>query len=137
MSLCVVEPKLWQQPDISYRHYLFLQDYINVLNLQLKKYNAFSVTRMGDICEGLSELADTLNHFELWSHQETGNLCSYERDKLVARFTKAKQIMWHKVLNNGVICTMKSRDRWSAHSRRTMRKKCDVHMDSISFHSLP
>ena len=95
LPLYVVEPKLWQQPDMSYRHYLFLQDCINDLNLQLKKYNACCVVRVGSICDVLSELTNTLVDVELWSHQETGNLWTYERDKSVARFTKANQSQAH------------------------------------------
>lgn len=58
---------------------------------------------------------------ELLSHEETGHLISYERDKRVRRWCKKRGVVWREFQQNGIIRGLKDRvkadfaKRWTAH----------------------
>ena len=49
LPLYVFEPTLWLQPDLSYRHYLFLKDSINDLNMELSQLGQQLIIKVGPI----------------------------------------------------------------------------------------
>ncbi len=48
----------------------------------------------------------------VFSHEETGNLLSYERDKRLASYFRTQNIKWHESYSNGVVRKLKSRQQW-------------------------
>ena len=51
--------------------------------------------------------------FTLWSHEETGNQWTYIRDKQVASWCRAHNLVWHEYPSNGVVRRLKTRNEWS------------------------
>ena len=49
----------------------------------------------------------------LWSHQETWNAWTYERDKAVLAWARAHGISWHEPRQFGVVRRLPTRDGWS------------------------
>jgi deoxyribodipyrimidine photo-lyase len=56
----------------------------------------------------------------LWSHEETGNGWTYERDKAVAAWAKNAGIPWHEARQFGVVRRLRSRNGWAAAWDRDM-----------------
>ena len=56
IPLYVFEPNLWLQPDLSYRHYLFLKDSISDLNTELRQLGQQLIIKVGPILKVFDDL---------------------------------------------------------------------------------
>ncbi|MDE5003119.1 deoxyribodipyrimidine photolyase, partial [Francisella tularensis subsp. holarctica] len=56
-----------------------------------------------------------------WSHQETWNDWTYQRDIKLEKFFKQNNIVWHQPSQNGVVRGLADRDNWALfwHQRRS------------------
>lgn len=122
LPLYIFEPDLWKQPDMSRRHFLFLKDCLKDLDQDLRKLGHPLVIRIGDAITIFETLVKNHGVQGVWSHNETGNTWTYERDKALKKWLRDKQIPWHSFQNNGVIRGLKNRDGWAGHWARHMKK---------------
>lgn len=113
LPLYVVEPELWQQPDMSGRHFEFLTECLASLRQDLTALGQPLIVRTGRVTEILAELADRFVIGGLWSHEETGNDWTYQRDRAVAAWCRERGIAWTECRQTGVIRRLKSRDGWA------------------------
>lgn len=116
LPVYIFEPELWRQPDMSHRHYVFLYECLTDLYRSLKAIGCPLVVKVGDAVEVLEALHQKYEVTALWSHQETWNGWTFERDKRVASWAKDRQIVWYEPLQYGVfrrIDRMQGRDHWS------------------------
>lgn len=120
LPLYVVEPELWQQRDASKRQWDFVAETIAGLRKELGKLGQPLVVRTGQIVSVLSELKDRGLIDVLWSHEETGNSWTYQRDRQVAAWCRDHSVRWHEVQNHGVFRRLKSRDGWAERWDRFM-----------------
>jgi len=60
----------------------------------------------------------------VYSHQETGLNCTYQRDLNLAKYLKSKNIPWTETQNNGVKRGRSSRQNWRLDWENYMNKKC-------------
>jgi deoxyribodipyrimidine photo-lyase len=114
LPLYILEPALWQQPDMSQRHYLFLQESLMELAQALEKHGCPLMIRIGEAVEVLEQLRQQFPVRGLWSHQETGNGWTFQRDKHVLGWARQHGIAWHEPPQHGVIRRLKNRDGWAA-----------------------
>ena len=94
LPLYILEPELWQQPDMSYRHYVFLQKCITELDQSLRTLGQKLIIKIGNAVDVLDDIQQRHNIQALWSHQETWNGWTYERDKAVKHWCESKNIQW-------------------------------------------
>lgn len=114
LPLYILEPELWQQPDMSHRHYSFLQECLAELDQSLSALGQKLIIRIGNAVEVLDGIRHQHVIHALWSHQETWNAWTYERDKAVMRWCASHNIPWHEPVQNGVIRRLRQRDGWAA-----------------------
>ena len=120
LPLYICEPDLWKQPDLSHRHFSFLEDCISDLNRDLSSLGQKLVIKTGDAVKILDEIHSEFNISHIWSHQETWSYWTYERDKRVRNWTKQNNINWIEKVQNGVIRKLKNRDGWSKNWNKKM-----------------
>lgn len=120
LPIYVFEPEMWACPDASARHLTFVHQSLSELHNDLARAGQPLVTRFGPILDVLDDLRQTYSIQSLWSHQETGNAWSYERDKRVAAWCRDNAIQWHDIQNHGVVRPLKSRNGWAMHWDRFM-----------------
>jgi deoxyribodipyrimidine photo-lyase len=114
LCLHVVEPSLWRHPDASAQHLGFALESAEVLNHALHKRGGLLHVRVGELPEVLTEL-HTLAPFEaLFSHEETGNDPSFQRDKAVATWCREHGVAWQEFPQFGAVRRLKSRNQWQA-----------------------
>lgn len=113
LPLYIIEPELWAEPDLSARQYAFLLDCLTELRSDLRKLGHVLVVRIGSATTILSELHAKTGFQTLWSHQETWNDWTYQRDKDVARFCNDNAIRWQEPRQFGVIRRMPTRTGWA------------------------
>jgi deoxyribodipyrimidine photo-lyase len=113
--LFLFEPALLRQPDVATQHVAFALECLADLRVQLHHLHPKLHLQVviADAVSFFSKLAVTHNKFVLWSHEETGNRVSFERDIALHRFIKAHGIVWHELPCNGVVRRLPTRDRWS------------------------
>ena len=113
LPLYVVEPELWQQPDASERQWLFCRESLQELNRALAALGQPLVVRSGDVVEVFERARRRFGVAALWSHEETGNGWTYQRDKRVAAWARQHRIIWSEIPQFGVIRCMRSRNGWA------------------------
>jgi deoxyribodipyrimidine photo-lyase len=114
LPLVIIEPEYWQQPDASARQWLFWRGCIEDLARGIASKNGALIIRVGDAVTIFDQLRRELGAFDLVAHEETGNAWTYERDKAVHRWCKAKDIRFTEHRQFGVIRGQNvNRDRWS------------------------
>ena len=126
LPLYIYEPELWQQPDMSRRHYDFLKECLISLRADLKSLGLTLVTKTGDTLEILQSIHERHNVKSIWSHQETWNRWTYQRDIRVKQWALTNNIQWHEPAQNGVVRNIRSRNGWSANWNKEMRKPASI-----------
>ena len=114
LPLYIIEPELWKLPDSSRRHWHFIHDSLIDLQNAVAALGAKLVIRTGEVLDVMTCLLRETGGFTLWSHEETGNHWTYQRDIRVAQWCKAQELSWHEYPSNGVVRRLKSRDSWGA-----------------------
>jgi deoxyribodipyrimidine photo-lyase len=113
LPLYIAEPGLWSQADAAARHWAFITESLDELTRDLTALGQPLVIRVGEATSVLTDLLDRLPIAALWSHEETGNGWTYERDKSVGRVLRAQGVPWHELPPTGVVRRLLSRDCWS------------------------
>lgn len=114
LPLYILERELWQQPDMSYRHYVFLQDCLFELSQVFEKLGQKLVIKVGNAVNVLEGIRKCHTIESLWSHQETWNGWTYERDKAVRSWCKSLNVPWREPPQNGVVRGLDDRNGWAA-----------------------
>ena len=113
LPVYVVEPELWAEPDASARQWEFVAEALVDLRDQLAGIGAPLVVRVGDAVTVLAGLCKRHGVTRIVSHEETGNLWTYARDRRVAEWTRGAGIEWLQVPQSGVVRRLPSRDIWA------------------------
>ena len=98
---------------MSSRHRWWVTESVRELREDLAALGQPLVVREGEVVEVLRELHGQIGHFTLWSHEETGNTQTFERDKAVAAWCRNEGIAWHEPRQFGVVRRLRSRERWT------------------------
>lgn len=121
--LYVYEPEMWAQDDSSFRHLIFLNQSLQDLQKLCSEKQIFLNIFHGEICDIFLDLNRKFKIRNLYSHQETGNFWSFQRDLKVKKFCHKYNISWHQPSQNGVIRCLKNRDGWSKKWNLRMSKE--------------
>ncbi|MGY5351991.1 FAD-binding domain-containing protein [Wenyingzhuangia sp. IMCC45533] len=108
------EPSLISYPDTSMRHLQFIYHSIESLNSRLRAFNRQIDVFYGEALEVFSFLTESYQIRNLYSYQESGTKKTWDRDKLVAKFCKTKDVNWQEFKRDGIIRGIKNRDNWTA-----------------------
>jgi deoxyribodipyrimidine photo-lyase len=120
LLLYFYEPSVMHYPDSDIRHWRFVQESIVDMNNQLKPYNHTIYEIHEEVIQTLLTLQQHYTITQIFSHQETGNAITYERDKGVMQFCNAHQIQWTECATNGIIRGLKHRKDFSKKWLATM-----------------
>ena len=109
--LCYIfEPSLIQYPKNDVRHWRFVWQSLEDLQAQLAPAGVqIFYEEALTVFEKLTATYEVKNVF---SHQETGNLPTFERDKCIGQFLQKKGIVWQEFIQDGVTRGMKNRFGW-------------------------
>ncbi|MEI6161520.1 MAG: FAD-binding domain-containing protein [Roseococcus sp.] len=113
LPLYIVEPEYWRGADASPRQWHFLRGALEDLRAELALIGLPLLVRKGDAVTLLARLHAERGIRALHSHEETGNLWTYARDRRVARFCRDAGIAWQEVPQFGVVRRLASRDGWA------------------------
>ncbi|MFM7335357.1 MAG: FAD-binding domain-containing protein [Tabrizicola sp.] len=114
LPVYVVEPELWAGPDASARQWECVAEALADLREDLAALGAPLVVRVGDAVTVLAGLCKRHGITRIVSHEETGNLWTYARDRRVAAWARGAGVEWVEVPQCGVVRRLPSRDMWAA-----------------------
>ena len=123
LLIYIFEAILLKDPNYSERHWNFIKESLRNINSLLKPYNSRVMVVNSDIINTINQLLQHYHIKEVYSHQETGVLVTYERDKSFKRYCRNNQICWHENINNGVQRGIKNRDKWFEKWNAYMKKE--------------
>jgi deoxyribodipyrimidine photo-lyase len=113
LPLYIVEPDFWAQPDASARQWAFAAESLAELTKALAALGQPLCIRVGDAVTIFREIHLRHGIASLWSHEETGNGWTFNRDKAVAAWANEHGIAWHEPAPFGVIRRLQSRNGWA------------------------
>ncbi len=111
--LYVYEPCVFEAPDHDPSHQVFINQSLEELERSLAPLGGHITYRRGSMVEVLSSLHDEIDIETLWSHEETGNYRTFERDQRVAECLEELGIRWVEIPQFGVFRPHGDRDGWA------------------------
>ncbi|MEM9679894.1 MAG: deoxyribodipyrimidine photo-lyase/cryptochrome family protein [Bacteroidota bacterium] len=112
MIIYVFEHILLNDPHYDVRHFNFIKESLRDINKQLVVHNSRVLSVVSDIQSCFNHLQDIYKIDHVCSHQETGLLVTYNRDKEFKRYCRNNLIQWEENMNNGVKRGLRNRANW-------------------------
>ena len=103
LALFLHEPEIVLAPDFSAAHGAFIRECLDSLNQALQARGTDLVEMTGSATDVFEQIWQRQPFTTLWSHEETGNWASYQRDKRVAAWCLQREVRWLQCPQNGVI----------------------------------
>jgi len=113
LPLYIAEPDYWALPDTSGRQWAFISESLIELRRALHKYGLPLMIRLGAAQSVFETLHQDFDIQAIYSHEETGNDWTFQRDKAVAKWCRNHKIPWRETWQNGVRRPQVSRDKWA------------------------
>ncbi len=113
LPLYVVEPDYWSLPDTSARQWDLTAECLADLGRDLAVIGVPLVVRTGDAVTVLDRLCRQHKVTRIISHEETGNLWTYARDRRVAQWARGAGVEWTELPQSGVVRRLATRDGWA------------------------
>lgn len=123
IPLYLFEPKIIKGNDFSYRHFMFNCQAVADLNESLKNLGQELIIRTEDAVAALEKIYQQQKFTKIYSHQETWNFATYQRDLAVKKWCTQKNIQWLEFEQHGVIRALDDRDGWAAKWQQRMVRK--------------
>lgn len=137
LPLWVEEPEWLAADDFDERHRRFAVECLQELDQDLQAMGLRLLAMKGSMLDCLQQLHDQLGAFQLWSHEETGNDWTYQRDIDVGDWCKHNNITWNEIPQTGVVRRLGNRDGWSARWLHRMKQPVLTESESVKAASFP
>ena len=112
LFLYVFENSLLEDPHYDERHWGFIKQSILDLNSDLEKYNTKVLCVQTEVVNAFNQIFNTYKINTVFSHQETGLLITYNRDKEFIRYCRNNSVNWVENNNNAVLRGLLDREDW-------------------------
>lgn len=113
------EPDLMQSPDADTRHWRFIWQSLSDMQAALPTNVSLEVVHANAI-DVFEYLHQQFQVKAVFSHEETGNRLSYDRDISMASFFSSHGIQWNEFQTNGIIRRLLKRSDWNRLWHQTM-----------------
>ncbi len=110
IALFVCEPSVYNAQDTSAMHVFAWWQALRELQSALRAIGGELYFAKGEVVPVLQHLHEQTPFDAIYSHQETGNALTFERDKNVKRWAESALVQWHEKTQNGVVRGLEDRD---------------------------
>ena len=100
-------------PEMDRSHFDFIRESLEDLSRRLETIGGGLAVRVGELPEVFVDITSSFNISAIYSHEETGNGFTYDRDLRVSRWVRQLGIPWSQYPQNGVVRALKSRNGWA------------------------
>jgi len=136
LPLYIADPEEWAQPDRSARQWRFIAECLAGLREDLARLGAPLLVRIGDAVTVLEALRADSGAASLVSHEETGNLWTFARDRRVAGWARHNGVAWRELPQPGIVRGLTHRRGWQARRDKEMRADVAAPPDALPPHGL-
>ena len=113
ICIFIYEPSIYEEKPYTQSHRNFLSECLVDLDRQLHNHGGYLLVIKGEAPNVLNELRKKISFSRLWSHEETGDFKTYQRDLEVKDWCQSQGVVWHEMPQTGVVRRLKNRDGWS------------------------
>ena len=121
VCLYVYEPSL-MGAAFSAAHLAFINASLAALERELRGLGGALTLRRGELPEVLEALFAQQPFAHLWAHEETGTYSSYQRDRRVRAWAKARGLPFSELPGSGVVRRSPGRDGWTRRWQTRMQQ---------------
>jgi deoxyribodipyrimidine photo-lyase len=132
--LYCLEPRLLRQTDSAPQHFEFARECLEEMAGQLPQHIPLFIAKANALVALQTVTLCGVKTMTLYSHEETGNWASFQRDKTVKTWCASQEIAWQEFPINAVVRRLRNRDEWGKMWLETMRKPV---LPVPAFHDLP
>ena len=118
--LYVFEPSVMAYDDSDVRHWRFVYQSLKDMQEQLETVGGKIYIFHKEVPQVFEFLRTQVKIDTVFSSEEIGNKCTFDRDLLMKTLFYQHQITWKESRTGGVVRKLKSRDRWDALWKQTM-----------------
>jgi deoxyribodipyrimidine photo-lyase len=112
IGIYIFEPDLVSSVEFDRSHFDFIRTSLIELQTNLRKLGSELLVFYGEATSCLETLWIMFHFNHLWSHEETGNNITFQRDLRVIEWCKKRSVSWQEPRPFGVIRRLRSRDEW-------------------------
>jgi deoxyribodipyrimidine photo-lyase len=120
LLLYCFEPSVMNYDDSDVRHWRFVHESLKDMQQKLKNVAAQLYVFHGEVKGVFEEINEVYEVKNLFSHQESGNQVTFDRDKEIARFCGENNWNWKEYRTNGIVRKLKERSDWDKRWKETM-----------------
>lgn len=137
LPLWLEEPEWLAAEDFDMRHRQFAVECLQELGGDLRELGLGLLAMRGSALDCLETLHRQTGFTHLWSHEETGNGWSYQRDLDVAAWCGKRGVVWSEFAQTGVIRRLDTRDGWSTRWLQRMKRAVLTEPDRVEAAPFP
>ena len=113
VALHITEPSLLACDLFDASHGQFIEQSLADLAQALAQRGGQLLRRWGEVVPVLQALHQATGFSHLWSHEETGQRLTWDRDRAVLAWCRANNVAWTELPQNGVWRPLHSRNGWA------------------------
>ena len=122
LLLYCFEPSVMCYDDSDVRHWRFVHQSLEEMQYKLADLNSQVYVFHDEVKTVFEKLSEHYHIQKIFSHQETGNKVTFDRDLLIQQFCSEKSIEWEEYQQNGVVRKLKSRQAWDQLWKQKMQE---------------
>ncbi len=112
LLLYCFEPSWMRAPDSDERHWRFVHESLDDMKHRLAPMGIPLYVFHAEVLDVLDALRSVVTVKAIFSHEETGNRLTFDRDRAVAAFCRKHGIAWHETPTGGVVRRLYHREGW-------------------------
>lgn len=116
------EPSIMAHHDSDVRHWCFVYESLMEMQERLAPLSGEVAIFHAEADTVFRALANIYTIKTVFSHQETGNKLTYDRDIAIARYFAENNILWKEYQTNGIIRRLKYRHKWDERWKKKMQE---------------
>ena len=120
VALHITEPSLLASDLFDASHAQFIDQSLADLAQALAARGGCLVRRWGEAVPVLDALHAATRFTHLWSHEEIGQRLTWDRDRAVLAWCRARGVVWTELPQCGVFRPLRTRNGWAARWDRRM-----------------
>jgi deoxyribodipyrimidine photo-lyase len=120
--LYCLEPALLRLHDSAPQHFEFARECLEALVSELPTHIPLFLAKANPVVAFQAFVLSGIDRLSIYSHEETGNWASFQRDLAVKAWCREKNVPWQEFPSNAVVRRLGSRDEWGKLWLETMRK---------------
>jgi len=136
LPIYIIEIDIWSQNTHSYRQWQFCKESLIDLRNALAEIGQPLIIRTGNVINIFDEVSSQFKIKGIYSHQETGDWLTYQRDQKVREWALSKNIIWKEFLQFSVFRGNLDSNNWSKKWQKNSEKnllKAPLRINSINF----